>query len=303
MAGRDRFLDVVGGYRSFTFPGDSVASQVFVVYQNVRITVYKLQADGTREGTVATIYSTRSGAAKSNPFTTAAGGSIDFFADPAEYQIDVLDLNNPVRFATYTINWSSVPGGVDGMSASQLPGSGGGLAQPGDIKMAGLISVAQADPSGWLWCDGRIVSRTTYAALFAAIGTVFNTGGETASQFRLPDLRGRVPMGPNSFATAAGSSGRISNGSANIGNTAGTENVTLTIAQIPPHEHLLNVYHLNDPSSGGAPASVGAQWSVSLTLSGAWRYLNSGYTAVDGGSGGSHNNLQPYQCVGFLIKV
>lgn len=290
MAGRDRFLDVVGGYRSFTFPGDSSASQVFVVYQNARITVYKLQANGTREGSVATIYSTRGGAAKVNPFTTAAGGSIDFFADPGEYEIDVLDLNNPVRFTAYTINWSSVPGGVDGMSALQLPGSGGGLAQPGDVKIAAWISVAAADPAGWLWCDGRVVSRTTYAALFAVIGTVFNIGGETTAQFKLPDLRGRVPMGANSFATGAGSSGRVANGLAAIGNAAGEDDIALTLAQMPAHQHSFEQFNASN-----VKFDVGTQWD-SLNLVGS-------NTTSSAGSGEAHNNLQPYQCVGFLIKT
>lgn len=49
--------------------------------------------------------------------------------------------------------------------------------------------------SGWLACDGQTVSRTTYAALFAAIGTTFNTGGELITVFRLPDLRGEFIRG------------------------------------------------------------------------------------------------------------
>lgn len=50
-------------------------------------------------------------------------------------------------------------------------------------------------PTGWLICDGSVVSRTTYAALFAAINTMFNTGGEGMDQFRLPDLRGEFIRG------------------------------------------------------------------------------------------------------------
>lgn len=50
-------------------------------------------------------------------------------------------------------------------------------------------------PAGWLACDGSTVSRATYAALFAAIGTTFNTGGEAGTVFRLPDLRGEFVRG------------------------------------------------------------------------------------------------------------
>jgi microcystin-dependent protein len=66
----------------------------------------------------------------------------------------------------------------------------GGLAQVGDIKMVAADTV----PDGWLECDGATVSRTTYAALFTKIGTVWGTG-DGATTFHLPDLRGRVPRG------------------------------------------------------------------------------------------------------------
>jgi microcystin-dependent protein len=54
---------------------------------------------------------------------------------------------------------------------------------------------ANAAPSGWLECGGAVVSRTTYAGLFAAIGTTFNTGGEAGTDFRLPDMRGEFARG------------------------------------------------------------------------------------------------------------
>lgn len=50
-------------------------------------------------------------------------------------------------------------------------------------------------PAGWLSCSGQVVSRTVYARLFAAIGTAFNTGGEGATSFRVPELRGEFVRG------------------------------------------------------------------------------------------------------------
>ena len=50
-------------------------------------------------------------------------------------------------------------------------------------------------PTGWLKANGAVVSETTYAALYAQIGTTFNTGGEGAGNFRLPDLRGEFVRG------------------------------------------------------------------------------------------------------------
>jgi microcystin-dependent protein len=65
------------------------------------------------------------------------------------------------------------------------------LVPPGQIVAYGGGSV----PAGWLLCDGTAVNRVTYARLFAAIGTTYNTGGEAGTDFRLPDFRGRMVMG------------------------------------------------------------------------------------------------------------
>lgn len=65
------------------------------------------------------------------------------------------------------------------------------LVPAGSIQMyAGTLT---SDPDGWLICDGRTLVRTSYPDLFAAIGTLYNTGGENSTIFRLPDLRGLFP--------------------------------------------------------------------------------------------------------------
>lgn len=63
----------------------------------------------------------------------------------------------------------------------------------GEVRMwAGTIATI---PTGWLMCDGSVVSQTTYAALYAVIGSQYNTGGEGAGNFRLPDMRNYYPVG------------------------------------------------------------------------------------------------------------
>lgn len=69
--------------------------------------------------------------------------------------------------------------------------------------MIGMTGAAAA-PTGWLLCNGAAVSRTTYAALFNAIGTVFGVG-DGVTTFNLPDLRDRVPIGANTVARGAAS--------------------------------------------------------------------------------------------------
>jgi len=60
-------------------------------------------------------------------------------------------------------------------------------------------------PTDWLACQGQAVSQTTYAALYAAIGATWNTGGEGAGNFRLPDLRGMFVRGTGTNATGSSS--------------------------------------------------------------------------------------------------
>lgn len=63
---------------------------------------------------------------------------------------------------------------------------------------AGMLTafVGTVAPTGWLLCDGRAVSRATYAGLFAVIGTRYGIG-DNATTFNLPDLRNKVPAGQN----------------------------------------------------------------------------------------------------------
>lgn len=78
---------------------------------------------------------------------------------------------------------------------------------------SGMITMTAANtaPSGWMLCNGSAVSRTTYADLFTAIGTTYGVG-DGSTTFNLPDLRGRVPAGTDSsqasFNTLGGTGGQ-----------------------------------------------------------------------------------------------
>ncbi|GJD76201.1 phage tail protein [Methylobacterium goesingense] len=88
-------------------------------------------------------------------------------------------------------------------------------------------------PSGWLICDGRALSRTTYAALFSRIGGYYGSD-DAAGTFRLPDLRGRTVFGADAGVgrlTGAGGLGGA------LGSVGGVEAVTLTEAQLAAHSH------------------------------------------------------------------
>ena len=128
-------------------------------------------------------------------------------------------------------------------------------------------------PSGYVLADGSALSRTTYKNLFTICGVAYGSG-DGSTTFNVPDLRGRVPVGKNAATFST------------LGATGGTETETLSIAQIPPHTHSGNV---GSGSVGGGYAAGSAQTYNPTT----------GST----GGGGSHNNIQPYQVINYVIKT
>ncbi|MCO5167883.1 MAG: tail fiber protein [Planctomycetes bacterium] len=134
-------------------------------------------------------------------------------------------------------------------------------------------------PTGYLACDGSLVSRTTYAALFAAIGETWGAGDGSAT-FRVPDFRRRVAVG-------SGGSGSGTLGNA-VGNTGGAETHTLTTSEMPAHTH--------DTFKGGG-AGTGDRPAQSGTIAGGE------FVSQATGGGGAHNNLQPSAVVLKIIKT
>ena len=117
----------------------------------------------------------------------------------------------------------------DGVRAGGGRGRNLGYSHDPGGHRVGLCRAETAIPAGWYLCDGSLKSRTGDARLFAAIGTTYNTGGEAADQFRLPDFRGRVR------AMVDKGAGRLTG--YNLGIAGGAETHTLTAAQMPTHTH------------------------------------------------------------------
>jgi len=180
--------------------------------------------------------------------------------------------------------------GVDKLSVD----SSGNTAVAGDLAVTGDLTVTgeglmpagaitqyggAAAPTGWLLCDGTEYAEATYAALFTAISTTYNTGGETTDYFRVPDFKGRVAAGVDSSA------GRITSDNT-IGASSGAEDHTLIVSEMPAHTHTENypsgVYANQLGRTGGSSSSQ-----------------DSGSTGGDG----AHNNLQPYLVVQYIIKT
>lgn len=100
---------------------------------------------------------------------------------------------------------------------------GGGASTPAGVVVPFAGSSA---PTGYLMCDGATVSRTTYADLFAAIGTTFGAG-DGSTTFALPNLKGRVVVGVDAGQTEFDT----------LGETGGAKTHTLTSTEIPAHTH------------------------------------------------------------------
>ena len=156
-------------------------------------------------------------------------------------------------------------------------------------------------PQGWAICNGQLLPISQNQALFAILGTTF--GGDGVSNFALPDLRGRVPVGQGQG---------LSLSNYTLGEKTGAENVTLLPGQMPQHNHTVGVSNqpgaFTDPTNQ-VPAQVNTG-NVRTPTTSAMAYaappptgtLAPAAVSMSGGSQG-HPNIQPVLCVNFIIAL
>ena len=159
------------------------------------------------------------------------------------------------------------------------------MAQPyvGEIRLfAGNFAIA-----GWEFCSGQLMPISEYETLFNLIGTTY--GGDGQSTFALPDLRGRIPVHQgNNFILAE---------------TGGAEEVTLTLQQIPTHNHafLASVDVATNPAPTDSVVSTTStfDWFVDEPPT---VLMNPNELSLFGGNQ-PHTNLQPYLCINYIISM
>lgn len=157
---------------------------------------------------------------------------------------------------------------------SWVPATDVGLPTGATIPFAGSSA-----PTGYLVCDGSAVNRTTYAALFAVIGTTWGVG-DGSTTFNLPDLRGRAVIG---VGTGTGLTARA------LAALVGEENHVLTAAENGPHSHTYSARLSNQNTTGGAQAAAFTSTTTPDTST--------------SGSGTPHNNMQPSAAMNYIIKT
>ena len=151
-------------------------------------------------------------------------------------------------------------------------------------------------PRGWALCDGQLLLISQNTALFSLIGTTYGGDGRTTTG--LPDLDGRVPMGPG---TGPGLTTR------RLGEKTGVETVTLTQDQMPIHRH--SVMASPYPGEQAGPVTDGISNTFARGVGGHQYAANANQVAMadetlpSAGGGQAHNNLQPFLALHFIIAL
>lgn len=226
-----------------------------------------------------------------------------------------------IAIAASSASLARLAKGADGQvltMQSGAPAWGEGL-PPGVVMDYAGASI----PTGWLNCDGAAVSRTTYAALYNAIGTTFGAGNGSTT-FNLPDGRGRATIG---VGTGSGLTSRT------LGAAVGEETHALSTAELASHSHAQSAHGHTDTGHthniahshtyyhtkyngnllsvrGSSLGSV--DWEAAEdTLSQSTSTSGGGASAIgtanpaisNTGSGTAHNVIQPSLALNKIIKI
>lgn len=188
-------------------------------------------------------------------------------------------------------------------------------AATGDVKTTAIPVVVGSEPVGWLLCDGRAVSRSTYAALFGALQVTYGAG-DGSTTFNLPDMRGRTPIGVGTgVADTASGTGALTGGTAltaRVLSAYGGEQLHIlatgeaaqkavtTNNDSPDHSHQMGFAGVRtdalqdnrafDINTGAGYSTGGASARHTHTINGSG--------AVSG-----HNTMQPFLALNYLIKT
>ncbi|MBM7845053.1 phage tail protein [Herpetosiphon giganteus] len=146
-------------------------------------------------------------------------------------------------------------------------------------------------PRGWAFCNGQLLPISQNTALFSLLGTTY--GGNGKSNFALPDLQGRSPMHPGQGPGLS---------LHDLGETGGSETVTLLQSEIPSHSHTLNYVGIDGNNPDPVGNVLGASESTDAFRKTNDTTLSPQELSITGGDN-PHNNLQPYLTLNFIIAM
>lgn len=163
----------------------------------------------------------------------------------------------------------------------------------GTIK--GFIADADPSDSRWVRCDGRAISRSTYAALFTLASTTYGVG-DGSTTFNIPDLRGRT------LVAVDGAAARLTANDA-LGNSGGEETHLLTLPESPAHAHGTgDATYTRFPNFKAVGGSGSPIYIPGTSTASGYEYALRATTDSQGG-GGAHNNMQPYLVAQYIVRI
>jgi microcystin-dependent protein len=147
-------------------------------------------------------------------------------------------------------------------------------------------------PKGWAWCNGQLLPLSQNTALFSLLGTTY--GGDGKSTFALPDLEGRAPMHPGQGPGLS---------LHDLGETGGSETVTLLESEIPAHSHSYSVSGQVGLSNTPAAQMLAVGDGINLYAPANNLTPTAPEALAPAGGDQPHNNLQPYLTLYFCIAL
>jgi microcystin-dependent protein len=155
-------------------------------------------------------------------------------------------------------------------------------------------------PKGWSFCNGQLLSISVNTPLFSILGITY--GGDGISTFGLPDLRGRTPIHPG---TGIGLTKRT------LGETGGAETIILKIDQLPAHTHAISVttdipIFYEDVTSDRSGVFINQEKVNQISNIQKRQELEKNINQISSelvGQSIPHNNMQPFQCVNYIIAL
>ena len=254
-----------------------------------KIYVYLIDNAGTLEVAVSGTFNAEDQLITTTALSSSSNSALTVYSATARTSV-------PFRLVGYILNTQATAGTwVTTASQIQLYPVLSPSATP-----TGMVSsyAGSTAPAGWLLCDGSAVSRSTYTTLFQTLGTTYGSG-DGSTTFNLPSLNGRVPVGAGTYTDPT-----LGSVTRTLAASSGEASHTLITGEMPSHNHTDSGHsHLithNQTALGSAALTPSASGTGTQTT----EAVSTGFANIQNtGGGGSHNNMQPYLVLNYIVKT